>query len=128
MTDRDHDERPKRPMSGRVVAVMARPLVRGAAKTRLARALGDDGALAVYERLLRGTLDSAEQVSDMRLVLAEAPAAAQSAAHPDAPAAADPLQGRPRWSRLRQRGHGLGERLTAVFANSSRREQTPSSS
>ncbi|MBE0528482.1 MAG: hypothetical protein IH629_04685, partial [Thermoleophilia bacterium] len=45
-------------------------------KTRLARALGDDGALAVYERLLRGTLSSAELVPDAALVLAEAPTAA----------------------------------------------------
>ena len=52
---------------------MARPLVRGAVKTRLAQALGDDGALAVYERLLRGTLDSAERVPGAALVLAEAP-------------------------------------------------------
>jgi len=61
-------------MSDRAIVVMARPLVRGAVKTRLARALGDDGAVAVYERLLRGTLESAERVSGAALVLAETPA------------------------------------------------------
>ena len=45
-------------MTDRTIVVMARPLVRGSVKTRLARALGDDAALAVYERLLRGTLDA----------------------------------------------------------------------
>ncbi len=58
-------------MSKRTIVVMARPLVRGAAKSRLTRALGDDGALGVYERLLRETLDSAERVPDAALVLAE---------------------------------------------------------
>ena len=55
-----------------VLAVMARPLVRGAVKTRLAAQLGDDEALAVYERLLMGTLGQAELVRDAELVLAEA--------------------------------------------------------
>ena len=59
--------------TARTIVVMARPLVRGAVKTRLATALGDDGALAVYERLLHGTLDAAEQVPGASLVLAEAP-------------------------------------------------------
>jgi uncharacterized protein len=110
-------------MSERTVVVMARPLVRGAVKTRLARALGDDGALAVYERLLRGTLDSAERVPGAELVLAETPEAAGPGATDllagtDSPAGADPLAGRDeRWSRLAQRGEGLGERLTAVFAD-----------
>jgi rSAM/selenodomain-associated transferase 1 len=110
-------------MSERTIVVMARPLVRGAVKTRLARALGDDGALAVYERLLRGTLESAERVSGAALVLAETPAG-------DAAGAASTVSGRDhrvptvdllvgragRWSRLEQRGEGLGERLAAVFA------------
>jgi hypothetical protein len=96
------------------LAVMARPLVRGAVKTRLARALGDDGALAIYERLLRGTLDAAEKVSGAARVLAEAPADRSGAA---SAAAADPLAGRNGWSRLRQRGEGLGERLANVFAD-----------
>ena len=104
--------RPDGPEPGaRVVAVMARPLVRGAVKTRLAQALGDDGALAVYERLLRGTLDSAERVPGAEFVLAEAPVAAP-------PIAVDPLAGRDgSWSRLPQRGDGLGQRLANVFAD-----------
>ena len=110
--------RPAGPGPGaRVIAVMARPLVRGAVKTRLARALGDDGALAVYERLLRGTLDGAELVPNAALVLAEAPAAAGEPAV-RLPVAGDPLAGRDgRWSRLPQRGDGLGERLANVFAD-----------
>jgi hypothetical protein len=97
---------------------MARPLVPGAVKTRLARALGDDGALAVYERLLRGTLDAAERLPGATLVLAEAPAGEEAASGPAGGTAADPLAGRDgRWSRLRQRGEGLGERLANVFAD-----------
>ena len=112
----------------RVLAVLARPLIRGAVKTRLARALGDDGALAVYERLLHGTLDSAAAVPDAALVLAEAPAAAgeprsreqtgTSGATAPSPVVDDPLAGRDgRWSRLAQRGEGLGERLATVFTD-----------
>ena len=51
---------------------MAKPLVRGAVKTRLAAKLGDDEALAVYERLLLGTLAQAELLEGTDLVLAEA--------------------------------------------------------
>jgi rSAM/selenodomain-associated transferase 1 len=98
-------------MSARTVVVMGRPLVRGAVKTRLATTLGDDGALEVYARLLRGTLDAAERVTDARLVLAEAP-------EPGTPVD-DPLAGRDaRWKRMTQRGDGLGERLAGVFAAS----------
>jgi hypothetical protein len=105
-------------MTRSTLAVMARPLVPGAVKTRLARALGDDGALAVYERLLRGTLDAAEGVSGAALVLAEAPAGGESTSAPASRPAADPLAGRSgRWSRLSQRGEGLGERLANVFAD-----------
>lgn len=44
-------------MSGRRrLAIFARAPVRGRVKTRLARVLGDDAALAVYERLLAQTL------------------------------------------------------------------------
>ena len=108
-------------MTDRTIAVMARPLVRGAVKTRLATALGDDGALAVYERLLRGTLDAAEQVPGAALVLAEAPAGPAAGtpkgagADREAPAPVDILEDRPRWSRLKQVGEGLGERLAGVF-------------
>ena len=111
-------------MSERTIVVMARPLVRGAVKTRLARALGDDGAVAVYERLLRGTLESAERVSGAALVLAETPAGdadgspAAAGAHTHRIPAVDMLAGRAdRWTRLEQRGDDLGERLAAVFAD-----------
>ena len=91
-----------------VVAVMARPLVRGTVKRRLAATLGDDEALAVYARLLAGTLDAAERLAGATPVIAEAQDG-------DVPAA-DPLAGRTaRWHRLRQRGGALGERLAAAF-------------
>ena len=105
-------------MTRATIAVMARPLVPGAVKTRLARTLGDEGALAVYERLLRGTLAAAEQVRAVDLALAEAPAADGSGAPAAAGTTAGLLTGREaRWSRLRQRGVGLGERLANVFAD-----------
>ena len=96
----------------RVLAVMAKPLVRGAVKTRLAARLGDDGALAVYERLLLGTLTQAELVGGTELALAEA-SAGGGLAPPS-----DPLTGRStRWRRLAQRGDALGGRLAGVFAD-----------
>jgi len=112
----------------RVLAVMARPLVRGAVKTRLAAQLGDDGALAVYERLLLGTLAQAEVLRGTDLVLAEASTdgggigRAAGPAHGASPDLAgpppDPLAGRSaRWRRLAQGGGTLGARLAGVFAD-----------
>jgi len=119
------------PAGGRLLVVMAKPLVRGAVKTRLAQELGADEALAVYAGLLRGTLRQAELLDDVTLVLAEAgPAhvagaaggaacragAEAGAGDGDSVAAADPLAGRDgRWLRLAQRGATLGERLAGVF-------------
>ena len=94
-----------------VLAVMARPLLRGAVKSRLAASIGDDEALAIYTRLLGDTLRSAEQVPGAALVLAEAQPEGG-----DRPA--DPLAGRsPRWQRLPQHSGSLGERLAGVFAD-----------
>ncbi len=111
----------------RVLAVMAKPLVRGTVKTRLAAQLGDDKALAVYERLLLGTLAQAEHLGDVDLVLAEAAVdggvGRAAGPAPDSPsglagAPADLLAGRPaRWRRLTQRGDSLGARLAGVFAD-----------
>jgi uncharacterized protein len=110
--------RPALAVTARTLAVMARPLVPGAVKTRLARALGDAGALEVYRRLLTGTLDAAERVDAAALVLAEAPLEGAPATGP-IPPSPDPLAGRDgRWRRTLQRGDGLGERLAAVFAES----------
>jgi hypothetical protein len=96
----------------RVLVVMARPLVTGAVKTRLAATMGDDAALSIYARLLSGTLAQAERLGGVTLVLAEA------ADEPGATRVADPLAGRARrWQRLAQRGEALGERLAAVFAD-----------
>ena len=118
-------------MSGRTVVVMARPLVRGAVKTRLATALGDEGALAVYERLLRGTLDAAERVPQAQLVLAEAHGGGCARSGHErrsrsAPwRAADALEDRSRdWRRIRQRGDGLGERLSRGLRRAVRRRTT----
>ncbi|MCX6373370.1 MAG: DUF2064 domain-containing protein [Actinobacteria bacterium] len=105
----------------RVLAVMARPLVRGAVKTRLAAQLGANEALAVYERLLLGTLAQAELVPAVDLVLAEAGTEGGGvgwAAGPPQTPPSDALAGRSnRWRRLAQRGDTLGERLAGVFAD-----------
>ncbi|HZL64582.1 MAG TPA: DUF2064 domain-containing protein, partial [Thermoleophilia bacterium] len=120
-------ESPSIPAGGRVLVVMAKPLVRGAVKTRLAQELGPDEALAVYAGLLEGTLWQAEMLGDVSLVLALAeqtdgpgPGPAQDAGAGgggrDAAAPSDPLAGRDRqWLRLAQRGPTLGERLAGVF-------------
>jgi uncharacterized protein len=109
------------PPMPRVLAVMAKPLVRGAVKTRLAATIGDDAALAVYEGLLLGTLAQAEQLRHTRLVLAEVAAGSGGSGRAARPAAAppsDPLANRAaRWSRLAQRGDTLGARLAGVFAD-----------
>ncbi len=55
-----------------MLVVMARQLVRGAVKTRLAETIGDDAALALYGRLLDGTLKQAERLEGVTLVIAEA--------------------------------------------------------
>ena len=127
--------------AGRVLVVMAKPLVRGAVKTRLAQELGPDEALAIYAGLLRGTLRQAELLDDVALVLAEAGPAhgagvathgagvataagagrggrdgAGSSDGPGGAAPDDPLAGCDgRWFRLAQRGTTLGERLAGVF-------------
>ena len=119
---------PRLQQGARVLAVMAKPLVRGAVKTRLAAQLGDDEALAVYERLLLGTLAQAELLQGADLVLAEAAAdgggmgrAAGPAGDPPSDLASpppDPLAGRSaRWRRLAQRGDTLGARLAGVFSD-----------
>jgi mycofactocin biosynthetic radical S-adenosylmethionine protein MftC len=108
---------PRLPHGSRVLAVMARPLVRGAVKTRLAKQLGEDEALVVYEQLLTGTLAQAEQVRGAALVLAEADEAGASAVRAAEPAT-DPLAGRTaRWRRLAQCGVTLGARLAGVFGD-----------
>jgi len=105
------------PQGSRVLAVMAKPLVRGAVKTRLAAELGVDEALAVYERLLLGTLAQAERLEGTDLVLAEAQEDGSHAGSAGDPPA-DPLAGRPaRWRRLAQRGDALGARLAGVFTD-----------
>jgi rSAM/selenodomain-associated transferase 1 len=105
----------------RTLAVMAKPLVRGTVKTRLAAQIGDDEALAVYERLLKSTLIQAELLSDIELVLAETAVAstgAGRAAGLETDPPSDPLASRSaHWRRLTQRGDALGARLAAVFAD-----------
>ena len=119
---------PRLQQGSNVLAVMAKPLVRGRVKTRLAAQLGDDEALAVYERLLLGTLAQAELLQGASLVLTEASAdgggvgrAAGPAQDPPPDLVAPPsdlLAGRSaRWRRLAQRGDTLGARLAGVFAD-----------
>ena len=119
---------PRLQQGSRALAVMARPLVRGRVKTRLAAQLGDDEALAVYERLLLGTLAQAELLQGTDLVLAEGSAdggGVGRAARPvhDAPPdlagpPSDPLARRSaRWRHLAQRGDTLGARLAGVFTD-----------
>jgi radical SAM protein with 4Fe4S-binding SPASM domain len=132
-TDRvNASESPAIPAGGRVLVVMAKPLVRGAVKTRLAQELGPDEALEVYAGLLEGTLRQAERLGGVTLALAEAAPrdagsargvavgggrdGAGSGGGPDGAAPDDPLAGRDgRWLRLAQRGPTLGERLAGVF-------------
>ena len=111
----------------RVLAVMAKSLARGTVKTRLAALIGDDEALAVYERLLLGTLAQAESVQHIDLVLAEvipsgeagrAGGSGQNAPPALAGSPSNPLAGRSApWRRLAQRGDTLGVRLAGVFAD-----------
>ncbi len=105
-----HADQPGRSMpvhaGAPVLVVMAKPLVAGHVKTRLAATIGAREALAVYHRLLTSTLAQAEHITDVSLVLAlvAAPGAARSL----------PTHG-PRWAELEQRGETLAERLVAVF-------------
>ena len=110
----------------RVLVVMARPLVAGAVKTRLAATVGDEAALALYARLLRGTLTQAERLGDVTLVLAEADTTGPGttmelggdAFDQGAGPGEDVLAGRAwDWQRLVQRGASLGDRLAGVFAD-----------
>jgi len=112
-----HGLEPRPQQGARVLAVMARPLARGAVKTRLAAQVGDDEALAIYARLLLGTLAQAELLQGTDLVLAEAGAEGAGVGRADDPPS-DPLAGRSgRWRRLAQRGDTLGARLAGVFAD-----------
>ena len=88
------------------LVVMAKPLVAGRVKTRLAATIGADDALAVYRGLLASSLAQAEKVAGVTLALAVAPGSS----------AAQPPHGA-RWIVVEQRGETLGERLAAVFAD-----------
>ena len=89
-----------------VLVVMAKTLLPGHVKTRLAATIGADAALAVYHRLLEATMAEAEKVAGVSpvLALASGPRAARLLPPQDT-----------RWAQLEQRGETLGERLAAVF-------------
>jgi radical SAM protein with 4Fe4S-binding SPASM domain len=97
------------------LAVVARPLLSGRAKTRLANHVGADAALRAYARLLAGTLASAEALGpDHRLVLA------LTAAQPDIFTRLRRLDGSRSWRTDHweldvQHGRNLGERLASLF-------------
>lgn len=84
--------------------------------------------MAVYERLLLGTLAQAELLRDTDLVLAAASAGGGGVGRAASPAQdpppdlagppSDPLAGRAaRWRHLAQRGDTLGARLAGVFTD-----------
>ena len=89
-----------------VLAVMARPPLPGAVKTRLAAAVGDETSAAVYQQLLRSTLVTAESLANAVLAMAI-----------DGGRVSSPSIVRPGWLTLAQRGGSLGERLAAVFTD-----------
>jgi len=99
----------------RALAVVARPLLSGRVKTRLADHVGADAALRAYARLLAGTLASAGALGpDHQLVLA------LTAAQPDIFTRLRRLDGSRSWCADRwelgvQRGRNLGERLASLF-------------
>jgi len=118
------------------LVVMARSLVPGAVKTRLAAGVGAGRALEIYAGLLASTLEQVASVGGCALVIALADgsdadaARSLSGARPGPPADdllaalfADlaALSGRAApptpagWSLLRQSGESLGERLAGVF-------------
>jgi len=108
MSRSDHRGRTATLAGAAVIAVMAKPLVAGRVKTRLAATIGADEALAVYRRLLESTLAQAEKLVGVALALAFVPS----------PGGARPLPPHgPRWVELEQRGETLAERLAAVFAD-----------
>lgn len=83
---------------------MARELIPGRVKTRLAADVGDARALEIYSGLLAGTLTQIDLLDGCARVLALAGATD------------DPISTRAGWTVLRQRGETLGERLDGVFA------------
>ncbi len=86
------------------LVVMARELIPGRVKTRLAADVGDARALELYAGLLAGTLAQVDLIDGCARVVALAGATAGS------------ITSRAGWTVLRQRGDTLGERLTGVFA------------
>ncbi|MEE4274679.1 MAG: DUF2064 domain-containing protein [Thermoleophilia bacterium] len=101
----EHGTECARTVAGRpVLVVMARELVPGRVKTRLAADVGDARALKLYAGLLAGTLAQVDLIDGCARVVALAGATAGS------------ITSRAGWTVLRQRGDTLGERLTGVFA------------
>ena len=82
---------------------MARELIAGRVKTRLAADVGDARALQIYSGLLAGTLTQVDLLDGCTRVLALAGATDEA------------MSMRTGWTAVRQRGDALGERLTGVF-------------
>jgi rSAM/selenodomain-associated transferase 1 len=89
------------------LGVMARAPVAGKCKTRLSGAVGAEGAAALYEAMLRDTLDAMQGVGATRLVVLAAP-------EDDGVLALRSLVESP-WEIVPQVGTGLGERLVNAF-------------
>lgn len=92
---------------GLVLGMMARAPVAGRCKTRLVPALGAEGAAALYDAMLRDSLDAYARVRATRHVVLAAPEEdGWAALRALAPAA---------WDVIPQTGPGLGQRLAAAM-------------
>ncbi|TXK49099.1 glycosyltransferase [Pontibacter qinzhouensis] len=91
-------------MNENLLIIFARNPEKGKVKTRLAKDLGDEKALAVYKQLLLHTLQVAEQVptADKAVYYAELPKPAAN--HTKQP-----------YHTFTQKGQDLGERMHAAF-------------
>jgi rSAM/selenodomain-associated transferase 1 len=95
-------------MRAEALAVMAKAPVPGQVKTRLIPALGARRAAHLADVLLRDQLAQVQRACGADLYLAFAPPAARAVIETIAP---------PGWTCFAQKGHGLGARMRAVFAD-----------
>src|SRR5258708_13599038 len=91
------------------VGVMARAPLPGRCKTRLAPALGAEGASTLYRAMFLDTLDALDRLSGVRKVVLAAPE--------DDGASILGTLAPSSWRVLAQRGRDLGERLANGFTD-----------
>lgn len=105
----------------RVLQVFAKAPARGRVKTRLAKAVGDDAALAAYREMVARTLATADEARSRGVVAAIELWCAPDASHPDLVA----------WARRHgaslhaQRGDDLGARMRHALAEALARGDVP---